>query len=381
MIEAFFIYMTVFFVTILVAFAYQKLLVLDNRYLGKNASLYNGFSLLRYPFYIAILIPTVFLGSIREGMGKDYWSYLNYFHMVNSMDPWILLKEFPEPLYTLLNYIADALIPGKDWSIYFLSSLLTMLFILLTLDYYKKKLSIPMGLFIYFMLYYIESLNIIKQMLAVSIVLYSYRFILDRKFFRYIFFIIIATLFHQSAFICILFYFLNFKKNNRLKIKRGIFYIFIIISPILIAPVISLLKYIPFLDFYTSEFNFSFNGGGLGFLIDVLPVIVPVLLFRKRLVAENPNYELFINIALISLPFRIIGYYQYWASRMVYYSTAIQIIIIPIILWLIKDKQERSLAYYLIIVFYIIMFVYEYVIKNTGPAYPFTSIFQHITPF
>lgn len=151
----------------------------------------------------------------------------------------------------------------------------------------------------------------------------------------------------------------------------------IIVSPFFIGSLLSLIKYIPFLKYYAEiyEISSSINGYGYGFLIETIPVVVPALFFRRKLIKENPNYEFFVNLAILSIPLRLAAYYQYWITRMFYYASEIQIIMIPISLRLIKNKFNRIVAYIIFIIFYIGYFVYMYVVNNRGPAYPYQSIF------
>ena len=375
MVKTYLMYAIVFLITILFAGLYQNSKVTDKNVLTSNrVRLYN---FPRLYFYILILATPVFLGAVRWGVGVDFWNYLEKYHNYQSINMIEALKESREPLYNLLNYTADFLFYGKDWGVFFLSSFIIMLFILLTLDYYKKKVSLPMGLFIYFMIYYIESFNLVRQSIALSIVLYAYCYVLERRPFKYLFIILIAYLFHNSAIICIFFYLLSYKKSNFSSFKNMVYYILIIVSPFLIGQLLLLLNYIPFLNFYTERYNFTSStiGYGYGFLIETIPVVVPALIFKRKLIKENPNYEFFVNLALLSVPLRLAGYYLYWISRMVYYASMIQIILIPIILCLIRNKLKRRVAYLIFILFYIGYFFYVFVINNRGPAYPYQNIF------
>jgi len=374
MIQTYLVYVIIFLISILFTFLYQKSKSIDKGALRIKVS---GISIFtpKIIYYPLILSGPVFLATVRWGIGIDFWGYLDIFHTLQGINVFEGLESRREPLYTLLNYCADILFNGEDWGIFFLASLITILFIILTLDYYDEKVSLPMGLFIYFMLYYIESFNLVRQMIALSIVLYSYRYIIERKLMEYLCAIIIAVLFHQSAFLCIFFYFLSFEKSKIKNFKKIPYYMILIVLIFFGNSLLPLLKYVPILDFYVENYSMTNNEMGFGFLVETLPVLVPALFFKKTLINANPNYDLFINLALLTIPLRIAAYYLNWAERMVYYTAAIQIIMIPIYLRLIKNSFNRRLAYGFFIIFYVGLFIYYYVVINRGPAYPYYNIF------
>lgn len=61
---------------------------------------------------------------------------------------------------------------------------------------------------------------ILRQLIAITIIVYGVYYIENKKFFKYIITVLIATQFHLSAIICICFYFLNYIKID---LKRSIF--------------------------------------------------------------------------------------------------------------------------------------------------------------
>jgi len=325
-------------------------------------------------WFSLILFAPVFIAAVRWAIGSDFVTYWSIFLDLQNSNILESLINSREPLYTALNILANFLF-GQEWGIFLLSSLITMLFILLTAEYYKKYLSIAMVLLIYFLLFYILSLNIVRQMIALSIILYAFRFILEKKPIKYFIMVIISVMFHQSAIICLLFYFLNIQKESKFwRTKTIIYYLLIILSPIYISLILKLAEHLPFLSFYFNLYPINYNGLGLGFLIEVLPVIVPAMLFRKRLLELNPNFIFFINLSLLTFPLRISGYYILWAYRLMFYASIVQIIIVPIVLNTIQVKTKRIFAYCLFIIVYLAYYVFRYSILNTGEAYPYLSI-------
>lgn len=368
------IYVATFLIAIYFSWRYQKKIKNDeyNKDIN-NVDLKKSKRTNMYYGIMVIFVP-VFISSIRWYTGTDFNNYLLRLRVSQNFN----LSEFTnitnEPLYGLLNYIANLLFAGRDWSIFFLSSLIIMFFIFLTITYYEKYLSIPLSLFIYFMLYYLLTYNIVRQMIAVSIILFSYRYIMEHKFAKYVIWVIIASLFHKSAIVCIFFYLLSFKKDNGSKYMKYLFYLIICISPVIIGPILQLIENLGFISLYSDRYDIEFNGIGFGFLLDVIPAVVPALIFRKNIRNRNPEFDILINISLLTIPLRMMGYYQYWAIRLMHFSSIVQIILIPILIQSIKSKRERVICYIFFIAMYLIYFIYNFVINNDGEVFPYQSI-------
>lgn len=367
------IYVVSFGFSIYFAYLYQK--SSNKKKNSPQMGIHRKFNLAELLNFTLIIICPVIVGAVRQGIGTDYWNYLRYYNQFDG----IYITQIPksmEPLYALLNYLSSLLFGGRGWGLFFLTTLLTVVLVVLTLNYYKDKLSIAMGLFIFYMSFYITSLNIIRQMIAVVIVLYSYRFILENKYKKYILTILAAALFHFTALICLPFVFLDFKDKAHFKNKKLALYFFVLLSPIVIHLVFKYSEYIPLLSTYMANYETSFNGYGIGFLIDIGLVLGPLLFYRKKLIAENPKYDLFINVSLVSIPIRLIVYHQPFASRLFLYFSCLQIIAIPLILNLLKGKREHRYFKALTVIVYALYFVYKFILLNSGEAFPYQSIFQ-----
>ncbi|MFA6308367.1 MAG: EpsG family protein [Clostridia bacterium] len=364
MAESILIYSLTFFSSILLAWVYQKRL-----------SKLHKLVKVRVFGYIIIILPTVFLASVRNGIGTDFGYYLNNYHVFQNTNIFIAIKETGEPFFTLLNYIANFLFFGQDWGIFFLSSFITMVFIVLTLDYFKKHISIPVAMFIFYMIFYLTTYNVVRQMIAVSIILFSYKYVVEKKPFKFLILVIIAALFHQSAIICLAFYFLRYIRFEHFYVK--IVYLTIIFTSTLwIDSFIGLLKNIPIISGYLDKYGFEISHFGFGYLLYAIPIVAPAILFANKVIKLNPNYRFFINLSILYVPMSLLGYYQIWAIRATYYVTISQIILIPLILYSLKLKSNKILGYTMVIIYYLLIFYFEFVLNNSSESFPFMSIFQ-----
>ena len=88
-----------------------------------------------------------------------------------------------------------------------------MVFVYLFLKRYEGQISTGLGFFIYLLLFYNTSLNVVRQGIAIPIILYSFKFIDDRKPVSYLLFVLIAGSFHISSIVVLPFYYLFHLSN------------------------------------------------------------------------------------------------------------------------------------------------------------------------
>lgn len=160
------------------------------------------------------------VSAIRKHVGTDYGTYLYYYSGIENK---IYDGEGMEIGYFYLNKITKYLF-GGEYTIFIVTSLIIIGLVYLTV----KKFSVdPLLSIILFMCigFYIESFNIIRQSIAISLIFYSYKYC-ETKF-KWIISILIAALFHRTALLVIPFFLIakmNLqKKHYEIIIIVGVF--------------------------------------------------------------------------------------------------------------------------------------------------------------
>lgn len=351
---------------------------------------------------MAIIIPPVLLASLRYIVGIDYISYvINYNGIITQFSPGLIIHYYSkEPLYVVITYLGYLLL-GNFTGAFYIYSIIYMLFVFEGIRYYNKKMSTTLGLFIFYMTYYLIFFNMVRQMLAVAIILFASRYIFEKKFWKYLVWVIIAGLIHKSAYVMILLYVLNFKLDSKKACKW--FYILAIIAPIFMIPLFKIIIWINsllgiFAKYSSIEINFSFK-----FLLYVLPTLLFIIFYRKRLLKIDERYELFVRIVFLQLPAQFMGCFIDTADRMSVYFGIFQSILIPLILQTEAEsnmeiinmsnkklkmffEKIRSFTYgilnnrkwqkTIIISWYLFYYVVIFIVMNSNGVYPFRSIYS-----
>ena len=250
------------------------------------------------------------------------------------------------------------------------------------------------------MTYYLVFYNMLRQMISVAIILFASRYLYEKKFWKYLFWVIIAGLFHKSAYLMIFLYLLTYKLDSE-KINKW-FYRIILISPIFMLPFFKIVlwinSYIGLFDDRYSNIDINFN---VGFLLYVLPIVIFIWFYRKRLLKLDKRNELFIRIIFLQLPAQFGGCFVEYSDRMAVYFGIFQVIIIPMILktqieqskinikisklknnvlvmkifnFIINILNDRKFQILIIISWYLFYYFVLYILMNSNGVYPYKSI-------
>ncbi len=329
----------------------------------------------------------VILGGIRWNTGTDWYSYLYGFELSQDLD-FVLNSPYSfEVGFGLLNYIVNQTF-GSYSAFLFIFTFIT---IFLNYRVITHKYFIATSLFSFFLFYCSTIGNIVatRQALAVALTLYSIIFIIERKFIKFLILVLCATLIHRSAIIFLPAYYLFDMDLSQKKLTliylSGMLTGIILLKMTDIGLNIPLLSNINFLNSYKDKIE-SYNeigqvtyGAINSFTINVLGylksffIMIPMLYMHKD--RNNIYTKLLTLVVFGSVIYFTLGAVSSEFKRLNAYYDAINILLLPYFISLIKDKKIR---YFLIFLF---SFVYLYRIYTALLMFwdlldPFYTIFD-----
>ncbi|MDR1129679.1 MAG: EpsG family protein, partial [Prevotellaceae bacterium] len=126
-------------------------------------------------FYLVCCL-FIILGGIRWKVGTDWYSYIFFFEINSSFADFMSSMTF-EPGYALLNYISKAIC--NDYSVFlFILAFFTVLLKARPLYFFS---TFPIfSLLIYFS-FYLGDIAAVRQSLAISILVFSTFYIVEKK--------------------------------------------------------------------------------------------------------------------------------------------------------------------------------------------------------
>lgn len=296
-------------------------------------------------------------------VGTDLTLYNPYFETINLYsfkETWL---DFEIGYYYLNRIIAS--FTGNFQFVLLLTSIITIYLINKTLKDYSSSYILSIFLFITLYLYF-KSFNNIRQYLAIAITFYSLRYIIERKFWKYFFVVVSASLFHISSLILLPFYWVS--RFNFSKITYLFFIIISIVLSLLANNIIlSISILFPKFSYYI---NYSQDGASVNSVILILSfIILFIVLFKDKIIKNNENALIYINMVVFALFFNILVYGNFIFNRIAEYFYIYTLLIVP--------DCIKVLNKYLKIVFYIyfipllISYFYYQLLNNNAGVYPY----------
>ena len=284
---------------------------------------------------------TVFTGA------QNYPNLMEYLTRADVFDGFFLLSEGGFHVYT---WLAAHIFPEAQWFLL----LTAVVIVCCTASFISQNSEDPAISWIVFICLgsMTFAMNGMRQALAMSICLLSYRYAREKKFFGFLLIVLIAILFHKSAMIFVFVYLL---RNLRLNWKSGV-----ILGVIVTAFLLFCNRFAFLYDSLTGEdyaSNESFESGGLVVVLIYIIVIVGMLFFCKRLKEPQgffPFALVVIGFSLYVLRFISAQIYE----RISYYFAYFLMLGFPLMFADMK-KEERIPIRACFMIGCIILFVYR----------------------
>lgn len=325
----------------------------------------------------------VFIAGLRYETGVDWRAYSDWFDKIPSLSEALRfhkLDEIFETLdvgYNLLNSIIK-MIGGGIQVLFFVMSFFTTYLLVLNLRYYSKY--VLSGLLIYYsFFFFVFDLSGIRQALAIQIILYSYKFISQNKFFKFFIYILIGTSIHWSCITILpLFFFINkpISKKNTLIIISLCFIIFTLQIQWLSTLMGSLLDQLilftqlskKIVAYTSNSYDYS-RGWDLFSIYNFTRMILVVsfcLNFKETLQRNIKHFNILYNVVLLQL-FCFFGLYEFAeiSERLRFYFFISEVILISNIIYCYKFFIYKYIAFSVSVVI-IFMNCYPYLLNNPG---------------
>lgn len=324
---------------------------------------------------MAIIIPSLMAG-LRMNVGTD-WSNYNYDMTIirNTSFTNVLTGNIPlnkmEYGYMLIVKTLSFVLDNKG--IFFFFSFLTLVFITKGLIEQYGEYDIGLAYFVYLLVYFSSSLNIMRQSLAVAVVFWAMKYVFDNNWKKYIITcLLVMILFHFSAILAIPIYFLwNHKWNTSLDMVRFFKYFVVVLAVVLCwRPIVIKLanggfSYINRYLVYTYGNDVSNRDFYMKILI--LAVLCVIHIATK---INDPKETFAIQLGMINILIAITGFYVTFVKRIgLYYE-------IPI-LYIICNFQKhfatisKKIEKILVVIFAIMYFVLVYYILGQSEIIPY----------
>lgn len=317
-------------------------------------------------------IQMVFIVGFRDNVGADFKNYVSIFESINKFSALSISLDRIEPGYFLLNKIIGIVFGNFSVILNFVVALLTIFFVVKIIYEKSYNCFISIYLFISFCLFY-SIMNQSRQGLAISIALYSIRYLVNDKRVKCCITILIAASIHYSALIMLLLPLIYKSEINFKTIKR---YIFISIIGLLnINIIMNLFQYTKYSVYLGSKYDINQGNSVIINLFFRLILLFIVLYFKKNL-SKNLYLNTLYHMVILCTVFQVLAVKSSLFARITTYFFISYILLIPEVIGSIKNKRLRVLAYFFVIIgFAIYHYVYFTLMKVGLGVQNYSNVF------
>lgn len=318
------------------------------------------------PLFLLLSFLILFLLSgFRVDVGIDYPNYIRIFW---EYIDWHQAAHL-EPGFRLIFSIIESTTMNPQ-HIFVISSFITLGGIFWSIK--KHSVSPALSVFLFCTMGFLShSFNLTRQFIAISIVLVSIRYLLNKQVIKYVVTVFIASLFHQTALLMVPAYLLLNHKFTRRQY----------VLTICVASVVMLLgasiTHILVQQFYPSYEGAAFVSQSIispYYIVLCAALATAAIYLRKigKLDLDRSMDRLSVNIIFITLIFHTLLYWVPLSNRVSLYFDIILILVIPYVISIFPSKTlRRVLAVGAII--YFGLFAYSSFSRNSNQVLPYNS--------
>lgn len=237
-------------------------------------------------FLILLVFALVYFATFRDGMGDDYTVYKSYCERdLEYSNSWWLIEPIPAAIQSFCyNTNFSAVI------FFLITSLLIYPLVMLVYSKYDN-FNIAAFVFITYTNLYLTSFNMVRQSVAAALILVgSYYFLLKKRSLFFFLFVILAFLFHKSAIVFVLLFWLRKDNFNPVVLVLLLALSFFVnLKPVFNLPIISDVLETMSYDGYVRYTAHSYNKFSLSNVF--MHIMALVFILNKRAILRLEDKE------------------------------------------------------------------------------------------
>lgn len=350
---------------------------------------------------LSILIPTLVAAFRSDIIGTDVRTYVKpiqdwansnstYSDFINYSGTLINGEPFNrfEKGYVSLVYFCSRINSSLSFNL-FVSELIMIGCVLYGLIKFNRirKISIVLGLFVFYTIFYNMSFNMVRQSIAMFILLFGFNYLLKEEWLKYFVIVVLAYLFHDSAIIGLLFfvvyYFLYCKKQGKynFSIRNKVITNEMLQTAIVILIGLILLLILPILRNIINAMGFSqyaaYIPSHINFALRQILVRLPFLLVLLAEWQDNKDNKLRYFYLIMFLTDIFVSQFSGnettstgYGSRIAWYAAVFYIYALPDMLNT-KNKGKEIILTVLLVIYLIIYWYVFTVVLNYNATVPY----------
>lgn len=302
---------------------------------GGSIRIYQGMSRQQMVNHVTCLIIFVLLfavSSLRLNVGNDYLNYVELMHLAYSrayVPTEVGFNVLARVIYFLCGFENYVLI-------FAIFAFATIYFFMKAM--YEQSKWFTMSIVMFMLLgYYFQSLSTVRYYLALSIALYSVKYVINRDWPRFVLVTLMGSLFHKSLLLILLLYIvaqLNWKRW--MYVGLGILGVSCLFLKDYYLKIIIML--------YPSYKDTEYLEGGTSIVNIVRCVVILALSLwlYKDAIRDSRRNRFYFICNIMALVLYVFGSFIPVISRVGYYMTVTHLLFVPSLIMEIKDDTRKK---------------------------------------
>lgn len=315
---------------------------------------------------LIIISPLVYVAMNRSmDVGSDTFNvYYRIYYLGYTIFHWH--TSWYEFLFVDLLKICNFIVPNFQFALGTIASIISVIYV-----YYfiknKINLNIMLALLGFFIWIWIPSLNISRQILAVSILFLGIEFLKKDKINIFVVFWLISIFIHISAIIGGIYLILYYCKELDSKKIPIMFSLGSVIGLLLVNLIIK----IPIFSKFQTQLG-SFTISNINFKFFLLPLmILPFIVLNWDKISKEKYGYILLTSYLLIFPSILLSGYMWFAFRIMYFFIPSEIILIARIGKYYESSISRALVNLILIILLIGSFYLYYVVWHVDGVVPY----------
>lgn len=303
---------------------------------------------------VAVFVILFALSAMRINVGNDYKNYAITAHEA-FVDGYVVT----EPGFNLLVKVLYTLAGWENYILLFAVFAFVTIFLYMKVAYEQSD-NFAMTFFLFMTLgMYFRTFNTVRYYFVLAVALYALRYVVDKRYIRFMLCILAAAFFHKSVLVVIPIYLAAVYVSKKWHyIALGICGFVFLAAKDLVMKIALIL--------YPSYENTSYiNEIGVlsgwisnaSSIVRCMMVFFLCIFFYKEAVEGNAKNSLYFNLNIFAIMLYVFGVYLPLLSRFTYYLMAPQILLVPGVLSRIGDTKKKKWVTAAIVGFGVLYFV------------------------
>ena len=315
--------------------------------------------------FFSILVLSLLSGFRGVSVGVDTKSY--YYAFLNGFpNSW----QFEETGFRIISNFLIAVFHSPRF-LFVLYAFITNYLIINRLWDFRKKGSLSLMFILYTFIFYIETLNIMRQFLAISIIFYSTKLLDNKKYVCFFIVVLMMSFIHQSSLLALFILLVYLWDKLKLKHKILLFFPIILVS-IVGVYFLTVIESQHIINYFSesnriNNFNFTFIYRFIIFLITYLICNGKFSSLKNNDKSVLKEFKKVSFIYFVGLIFSSMGMFYFVMARVGYFY-----LIFELLYWgyLAKNKKYKVIYLSLILTFAFYTFSIE-LLKNGSQIFPY----------